>query len=136
MIRFNILTLFPEMFAPLSESIMGRAEAGNAVSFNVVNIRGFSRDKHHKTDDYSFGGGQGMIFMPDPAFRALFSAFMRRSLTSVRLESPDVLLHLTVSGLVYRGANVHHIVGAGCGLARGCSRQGGTASPKASSSLG
>lgn len=73
MIRFNILTLFPEMFAPLSESIMGRAEAGNAVSFNVVNIRGFSRDKHHKTDDYSFGGGQGMIFMPDPAFRALSS---------------------------------------------------------------
>lgn len=71
--KINILTIFPEMFAPLKGSILGRAEERGIIEFNIVDVRKFSLDKHKKTDDYSFGGGQGMVFMPQPAFDALKS---------------------------------------------------------------
>ena len=60
--KINILTLFPEMFSSLRESILGRADAAGIISFNIINIRDFSADRHNKTDDYPFGGGQGMGF--------------------------------------------------------------------------
>lgn len=69
--KFDILTLFPEMFAPLELSMLGRAEKNGLVDFNVVNIRDFSQDKHKKTDDTPFGGGHGMVMMTDPIFRAM-----------------------------------------------------------------
>ena len=71
--RFNILTLFPEMFTPLFTSMTGRAAEKGLLSFHVVNIRDFSTDKHSKADDYPFGGGQGMVMLPQPAFDALRS---------------------------------------------------------------
>ena len=71
MMRFDILTLFPEMFAPIRQSMLGRAEQNGLVSFNVVNIRDYSQDKHKKTDDTPFGGGHGMVMMTDPIFRAM-----------------------------------------------------------------
>ncbi|MBR3147675.1 MAG: tRNA (guanosine(37)-N1)-methyltransferase TrmD [Eubacterium sp.] len=71
--RFDILTLFPEMFAPLDLSMIGRAVKNGLIDFNVVNIRDFSRDKHKKTDDTPFGGGHGMVMMTDPIFRAMKS---------------------------------------------------------------
>ena len=55
--KFDILTLFPEMFAPVQSSMIGRAEKNGLVDFNIVNIRDFSQDKHKKTDDTPFGGG-------------------------------------------------------------------------------
>ncbi len=64
--RIDILTLFPEMFAPLSESIIGRAVKSGKLELNVHDIRPYSRDKHKKCDDYTFGGGAGMIMMPQP----------------------------------------------------------------------
>ena len=72
--RIDVLTLFPEMFTPLSESIIGRAVKDGKVSINVVNIRDYTEDRHMKCDDYPFGGGAGMLMMPQPvvsAFRAL-----------------------------------------------------------------
>lgn len=72
--KINILTLFPEMFSSLRESILGRADAAGIISFNIINIRDFSADRHNKTDDYPFGGGQGMVLMPQPAFDALKAA--------------------------------------------------------------
>ena len=69
--KFDILTLFPEMFAPIRASMTGRAEKNGLLEFNVVNIRDFSQDKHKKTDDTPFGGGHGMVMMTDPIFRAL-----------------------------------------------------------------
>lgn len=69
--KFDILTLFPEMFAPIRASMTGRAEKNGLLEFNVVNIRDYSQDKHKKTDDTPFGGGHGMVMMTDPIFRAL-----------------------------------------------------------------
>ncbi len=69
--KFEILTLFPEMFTPIRASMTGRAEKNGLLDFNIVNIRDYSRDKHKKTDDTPFGGGHGMVMMTDPIFRAL-----------------------------------------------------------------
>ena len=74
--KFDILTLFPEMFAPVQSSMIGRAEKNGLVDFNIVNIRDFSQDKHKKTDDTPFGGGHGMVMMTDPIFRAMKSVFL------------------------------------------------------------
>lgn len=71
--RIDILTLFPEMFTPLFSSIMGRATKENKLEINVINIRDFSKDKHKKCDDYTFGGGPGMLMMPQPIYDAFLS---------------------------------------------------------------
>lgn len=69
--KIDILTLFPEMFVPLRESIIGRAVAGGKIEINVTNIRDFSLDKHKKCDDYPYGGGAGMVMMPQPIASAI-----------------------------------------------------------------
>ncbi len=55
--KFDILTLFPEMFEPLKQSIVGRATKRKLIDINLINIRDFSEDKHKKVDDYPYGGG-------------------------------------------------------------------------------
>lgn len=69
--KFDILTLFPDMFDAVDTSMVGRAEKNGLVEFNVVNIRDYSTDKHSKTDDTPFGGGQGMLLMPQPLWGAM-----------------------------------------------------------------
>lgn len=70
--KVSILTQFPEMFEPvLNSSILGRAKDKGLVSFDVFNIRDYTKDKHNRTDDTPFGGGEGMVMMPQPAFDAL-----------------------------------------------------------------
>ena len=64
--RIDILTLFPEMFSPLEYSVIGRARQKGILQINIVDIRDFSADKHKKCDDYPFGGGAGMVMMPQP----------------------------------------------------------------------
>ena len=64
--NFHILTLFPEMFVPLNESILGRAQNKGVLQINTVYIRDFSLDKHLKCDDAPFGGGAGMVMTPQP----------------------------------------------------------------------
>ncbi len=71
--RIDILTLFPEMFAPLYESIIGRAQKAGKVEINIHDIRDFSQNKHKKCDDYPFGGGAGMVMMPQPVYDAINS---------------------------------------------------------------
>lgn len=73
MMHLDVLTLFPEMFAAVDTSIVGRAREKGLVEFNFVNIRDFSNDKHNKADDYPFGGGPGMVMMADPIFGAMDS---------------------------------------------------------------
>ncbi len=66
--RFDILTLFPEIFTPvLASSMLGRAADKGLLEFFVHNIRDHSENKHHTTDDYPFGGGAGMVMTPQPA---------------------------------------------------------------------
>ena len=68
-IRFDILTLFPEMFSGvLNASILGRAINSGIVECRLHNIRDYSRDKHRKVDDRPFGGGPGMVMMCQPIF--------------------------------------------------------------------
>lgn len=64
--RIDILTLFPDMFKPLFESVIGRAVKGGKVQINVTDIRDYTENKHRKCDDYTFGGGAGMVLTPQP----------------------------------------------------------------------
>ena len=70
--RIDILTLFPEICrAPLSESMMKRAQESGAVDLHIHNLRDWTTDKHHVVDDAPFGGGQGMVMKVEPIFAAL-----------------------------------------------------------------
>lgn len=69
--KISILTLFPEMFAPLSSSILKRARENNKLEINVIDIRDYTLDKHNKCDDTPFGGGAGMVMMAQPICSAI-----------------------------------------------------------------
>ncbi|MFW6114724.1 MAG: tRNA (guanosine(37)-N1)-methyltransferase TrmD [Thermodesulfobacteriota bacterium] len=70
--RFDILTIFPDMFAPLRNfGIVGQAVRKGIIEINVINIRDFSDGPHFMTDDRPYGGGEGMVMKPEPIFRAL-----------------------------------------------------------------
>lgn len=69
--KITVLTLFPEMFVPLKESILGRAQNAGKLNISVVNIRDYAENKHMKCDDYPFGGGAGMVMMPQPIGSAI-----------------------------------------------------------------
>ncbi len=71
--KFNILTLFPEMFDSLNYSILGRAIDKNIININTINIRDFSEDKHKKVDDTPYGGGAGMVIRADVVYNAYCS---------------------------------------------------------------
>ena len=70
--KIDVLTLFPEMFpGVLGASMLGRAQEKGILEFNLHNIRDYSESKHKNTDDYPFGGGAGMVMMPQPIFSCL-----------------------------------------------------------------
>lgn len=71
--RIDILTLFPESFEAIKTSILSRAENKKILEINLINIRDFSKDKHKKTDDTTFGGGAGMLMTCQPVFDAIES---------------------------------------------------------------
>jgi len=84
MLRINVVTIFPDFFAgPLGLSIPARAAGVGSVSYNVVDLRTFTRDRHRTVDDYPFGGGPGMVMKPAPFFEAV---------ESIGASSPIVLL--------------------------------------------
>ncbi|QOY34446.1 tRNA (guanosine(37)-N1)-methyltransferase TrmD [Anaerobacillus isosaccharinicus] len=70
--RYDVLTLFPEMFTGvLGSSILKKAEERKLVSYNVIDFRAYSEDKHSRVDDYPYGGGGGMVLTPQPIFDAI-----------------------------------------------------------------
>ncbi len=70
--RFDILTLFPEMFAgPFDASIIGRARESGAIEIAIHNPRDYAADKHRIVDDYAYGGGPGMVMKPEPLFECV-----------------------------------------------------------------
>ena len=71
--KFDVLTLFPEMFEPVKQSILGRAIEKDLINVNLINIRDFSKDKHKKVDDTPYGGGAGMVIRPDVVYDAYMS---------------------------------------------------------------
>lgn len=85
--KIHILTLFPEMFEGfLKSSILGKAIENNILDINIVNIRDYSGDKHKRVDDYPYGGGAGMVMMPQPLYDAVIS---------IKKDSPDAVVILT-----------------------------------------
>ncbi len=68
--KFDVLTLFPEMFEPIKQSIIGRATRKQLIDIKITNIREFSKNKHKKVDDTPYGGGAGMVMMPDVVYEA------------------------------------------------------------------
>ena len=82
--RIDIVTIFPEFFAaPLGLSIPARAAAAGAVTYNVIDLRDFTHDRHRTVDDYPYGGGAGMVMKPGPFFEAV---------ESLQIAGPVVLL--------------------------------------------
>ncbi len=82
--NFHIMTLFPEMIEQgLGTSILGRARDKGLISFDAVNIRDYSGDaKHHKVDDYTYGGGAGMLMQAQPiydCYRAIMTGIAQKS---------------------------------------------------------
>ncbi len=74
MLTIDIVTLFPEVIAPFTvASIPGRAAAAGLVTFNLVQLREFTHDRHATVDDYPYGGGAGMVLKPEPFFEAVES---------------------------------------------------------------
>lgn len=68
--KIDILTLFPEMFEPIKQSIVGRAINNKILEINLINIRDFAKDKHKMVDDVPYGGGAGMVMKPDVLYDA------------------------------------------------------------------
>ncbi len=98
--NFHIMTLFPEMIQQsLSNSIIGRAEAKGYISFNAVNIRDYSNDnKHHKVDDYTYGGGTGMLMQAQPIYDCYLS--IKDKIISRGDKKPRVI-YVTPQGSVF-----------------------------------
>ena len=70
--RFDVLTLFPEMFGgPLQASLLGRAIEAGLIQVHIHNIRDYAEDRHQVVDDYTYGGGPGMLMKPQPLFKAV-----------------------------------------------------------------
>ena len=69
--KIDILTLFPEMFSPLKESIIKRAVEDGKIEINITNIRDYANPPHYRCDDMPFGGGAGMVMMCEPLFKAI-----------------------------------------------------------------
>src|ERR1700745_1859424 len=95
--RIDIITLFPEICrAPLSESIMKRAQEKRIVHLHIHNLRDWTTDKHHVVDDGPFGGGQGMVMKPEPMFAAVETLKktlnVQRPTSNVQVRSPKVIL--------------------------------------------
>ncbi len=98
--KIDILTLFPDMFEGiLKESILARAQSSGKVSIALHNIRDFSQDPHKKVDDYGFGGGAGMVLMPQPIYDAI---------ESVRTPQSKVIL-LTPQGVPYKQQHAYEL---------------------------
>jgi len=87
---FDILTLFPEMFASILEaSILGKAIERSKITVNCHNIRDFAFDKHRMTDDTPFGGGSGMVMKPEPLIRGIEAVRQNQADARVILLSPQ-----------------------------------------------
>lgn len=91
MMKFNIITLFPEMFTPLKTSMIGRASESGLLDIDLINPRDYSKNKHKKVDDYPFGGGQGMVMMPQPLFDCIRDNSLHNSKIYYMSPRGDVL---------------------------------------------
>ena len=91
--KFDILTLFPEMFEPLKQSIIGKAVENHIIELNFINIRDFSKNKHKKVDDTPYGGGAGMVMMPEVVYDSYYSIPDKENAKVIYLSPQGKLLN-------------------------------------------
>ncbi len=91
--KFDVLTLFPEMFEPIKQSIIGKAIQKDLIEIQLTNIREFSKDKHKKVDDTPYGGGAGMVMMPEVVYDAYESISDRESAKVIYLSPQGKVLN-------------------------------------------
>jgi tRNA (guanine37-N1)-methyltransferase len=92
-VKIDILTLFPEICrAPLSESMMKRAQENKIIDLRIHNLRDWTTDKHHVVDDAPFGGGQGMVMKPEPIFAAVEELRNKASTLNPQLSTRVILM--------------------------------------------
>jgi tRNA (guanine37-N1)-methyltransferase len=88
--RIDIITLFPEMFAgPLDHSIVKRAQTKGLVEIHLHQLRDFATDKHHRVDDYPFGGEAGMVMMIEPIVNCIEQLTKERAYDEIIFTTPD-----------------------------------------------
>jgi len=98
--QFDVFTILPEIFPPyLESSILKRASERGLIHVRVHNIRDYTHDKHHITDDTPYGGGGGMVMKPEPVFEAVESVIGLASLQTQPIAVPVILL--TPQGRVF-----------------------------------
>lgn len=97
--KFDVLTLFPEMFEPVKQSVIGRATQKNLLEINLINIRDFSKDKHKKVDDTVYGGGAGMLMKPDVVYDAYNAVKTEKSKVIYLTPQGNVLCQSKVESL-------------------------------------
>lgn len=97
--KFDVLTLFPEMFEAVKKSVIGKAEEKNLIQINLINIRDFSKNKHKKVDDTPYGGGAGMVIQPDVVYEAY---------KSIKDENAKVI-YLTPQGKILNQKKVEEL---------------------------
>lgn len=103
MLKFTVITLFPAMFSsPLGHSILKKAQEKGLISVDLVDLRGYAKDRHRVTDDYPYGGGQGMVMKPEPLIAAIEDA-------RKRLQRPRVIL-LTPQGRAFNQTEAKRLV--------------------------
>ena len=101
--RFDVLTLFPEMFEAMKQSIIGKAEEKQLIDINLINIRDFSKDKHKKVDDTPYGGGAGMVMQADVIYDAYKSIKDKNAKVIYMSPQGKVLNQKKVEGLSKEG---------------------------------
>ncbi len=97
--KFDVLTLFPEMFEPVKQSVIGRAAQKNLLEINLIKIRDFSKDKHKKVDDTVYGGGAGMLMKPDVVYDAYNAVKTEKSKVIYLTPQGNVLCQSKVESL-------------------------------------
>ncbi len=97
--QIHIFTLFPKMFTgPFDESIIKRAAERGLVKITIYNVRDCTSDKHHIVDDYSYGGGPGMVMKPEPIFEAVEAVKGSREMPVVLLTPQGRLFDQRIAG--------------------------------------
>jgi len=99
--QFNIITLFPEMFAALEHGITGRAIEKKIINLKYFNPRDYSKDKHRRVDDRPYGGGPGMVMMAEPLCAA------------IDIAKPGHIIHLTPQGKLLDQDKIKELVDIG-----------------------
>lgn len=90
MLQFTVITIFPEMFSsPLGHSILKKAQDKGLLSVRIVDLRDYATDRHRMTDDYPYGGGQGMVMKPEPLVAAIEDLKKKLTRPRVVLLSPQ-----------------------------------------------